>query len=102
MIGSETQRSSPSHRPELLSAILTAPCAQYPDRLKVGDSGNEILAQVLIPPSAVRETKGGVYNPIFDVTPAELITAIATEKYIVMEREGEANFDFVREAKETV
>jgi methylthioribose-1-phosphate isomerase len=56
---------------------------------------------VLITPSAVGETEGGVYNPSFDVTPAELITAIVTEKYVAVKREGEASFDLAREAKET-
>lgn len=63
-------------------------------------SGNKVQAQVLITPSAVGETEGGVYNASFDVTPAELITAIVTEKYVAVKREGEASFDLVREAGE--
>ena len=58
-------------------------------------------AQVLITPSSVGETEGGVYNPSFDVTPAELITAIVTENYVAVKRAGEASFDLVREAKES-
>ena len=34
-----------------------------------------------------------VYNPSFDVTPAELITAIVTEKGIAMKKEGEQVFN---------
>lgn len=41
-----------------------------------------------------------MYNPSFDVTPAELITAIVTEKYVVVKRDGEASFDLAREAGE--
>lgn len=41
-----------------------------------------------------------MYNPSFDVTPAELITAIVTEKYVAVKREGGTSFDLVREAKE--
>ena len=63
-------------------------------------SGNKIQAQVLITPSAVAETEGAVYNPSFDVTPAELITAIVTEKYVAIKRDGEASFDLVREGEE--
>lgn len=63
-------------------------------------SGSKVQAQVLITPSAVGETEGGVYNPSFDVTPAELITAIVTEKYVAVKRDGEASFDLAREAGE--
>jgi methylthioribose-1-phosphate isomerase len=34
-----------------------------------------------------------VYNPSFDITPAELITAIVTEKGVATRREGELIFD---------
>jgi methylthioribose-1-phosphate isomerase len=34
-----------------------------------------------------------VYNPSFDVTPAELITAIVTEKGVAVKRSGESVFD---------
>lgn len=33
-----------------------------------------------------------VYNPSFDVTPAELITAIVTEKGVATRKEGETAF----------
>jgi methylthioribose-1-phosphate isomerase len=35
----------------------------------------------------------GVYNPSFDVTPADLITAIVTEKGVAVKRAGELAFD---------
>lgn len=35
----------------------------------------------------------GVYNPSFDVTPAELITAIVTEKGVAVKAEGQTSFD---------
>lgn len=35
----------------------------------------------------------GVYNPSFDVTPAELITAIVTEKGVAVKEEGRSFFD---------
>lgn len=35
----------------------------------------------------------GIYNPSFDVTPAELITAIVTEKGVAVRGEGKLEFD---------
>jgi methylthioribose-1-phosphate isomerase len=35
----------------------------------------------------------GIYNPSFDVTPAELITAIVTEKGVATRKPGELVFD---------
>lgn len=35
----------------------------------------------------------GIYNPSFDVTPAELITAIVTEKGVAVKAEGSRIFD---------
>lgn len=35
----------------------------------------------------------GIYNPSFDVTPAELITAIVTEKGVAVKKDGESIFD---------
>ncbi|KAG6920303.1 hypothetical protein DXG01_005072 [Tephrocybe rancida] len=35
----------------------------------------------------------GIYNPSFDVTPAELITAIVTEKGVAVRKDGEKTFD---------
>lgn len=39
------------------------------------------------------EDLGGVYNPSFDVTPADLITAIVTEKGVAVKAEGSQIFD---------
>jgi methylthioribose-1-phosphate isomerase len=44
---------------------------------------------VMITPSDLE----GIYNPSFDVTPAELITAIVTEKGVATRKEGETSFD---------
>lgn len=35
----------------------------------------------------------GIYNPSFDVTPADLITAIVTEKGVATRKEGEKTID---------
>jgi methylthioribose-1-phosphate isomerase len=35
----------------------------------------------------------GIYNPSFDVTPAELITAIVTEKGVAVKVDGAMVFD---------
>jgi methylthioribose-1-phosphate isomerase len=35
----------------------------------------------------------GIYNPSFDVTPAELITAIVTEKGVAVKSHGSNEFD---------
>lgn len=35
----------------------------------------------------------GIYNPSFDVTPAELITAIVTEKGVAVKVAGSTEFD---------
>ena len=35
----------------------------------------------------------GVWNPSFDVTPSELISAIVTEKGVVVKKDGETRFD---------
>lgn len=39
------------------------------------------------------QTIGDVYNPSFDVTPADLITAIVTEKGVATRKEGVLSFD---------
>lgn len=46
-------------------------------------------AVVLITPRGLE----GIYNPSFDVTPAELITAIVTEKGVAVRKEGQTTFD---------
>ncbi|KAG6866708.1 S-methyl-5-thioribose-1-phosphate isomerase [Blastosporella zonata] len=46
-------------------------------------------AVVMITPRGIE----GIYNPSFDVTPAELITAIVTEKGVAVRKDGEKTFD---------
>ncbi|KAG6833524.1 S-methyl-5-thioribose-1-phosphate isomerase [Tephrocybe sp. NHM501043] len=46
-------------------------------------------AAVMITPQGLE----GIYNPSFDVTPAELITAIVTEKGVAIRKDGEKTFD---------
>ncbi|KAG6378295.1 hypothetical protein JVT61DRAFT_14011 [Boletus reticuloceps] len=84
------------HRPPLEACLVRG--ALHPPSYDA--AGHKVQAQVLITPGAVGETEGGVYNPSFDVTPAELITAIVTEKYVAVKREGEASFELLREAEE--
>jgi methylthioribose-1-phosphate isomerase len=55
----------------------------YPNEGKVEQ------AQVMITPAGL----DGIYNPSFDVTPAELITAIVTEKGVAVKAEGSNSFD---------
>jgi methylthioribose-1-phosphate isomerase len=61
--------------------------ALYPQVLNA--SGEKEQAVVMITPTDLQ----GVYNPSFDVTPAELITTIVTEKGVAVRREGEHAFD---------
>ena len=46
-------------------------------------------AVVMITPQGL----DGVYNPSFDVTPSELITAVVTERGVAVRREGERIID---------
>ncbi|KAG9102720.1 S-methyl-5-thioribose-1-phosphate isomerase [Ceratobasidium sp. 370] len=50
------------------------------------------LTQVLLTPPSLDHTTS-VYNPAFDVTPAELITAIVTEKGVAVRKPGQLAFD---------
>ncbi|KAF7315504.1 Methylthioribose-1-phosphate isomerase [Mycena indigotica] len=50
---------------------------------------NSSQATVMITPPGLT----GIYNPSFDVTPAELITAIVTEKGVATRQPGELTFD---------
>ncbi|QRV94188.1 translation initiation factor eIF-2B beta subunit [Ceratobasidium sp. AG-Ba] len=50
------------------------------------------LTQVLLTPPSLNHTTS-VYNPAFDVTPAELITAIVTEKGVAVRKPGQLAFD---------
>ncbi|KAG6837500.1 S-methyl-5-thioribose-1-phosphate isomerase [Arthromyces matolae] len=53
-----------------------------------GKTSDEQAVVMLTPPGLE-----GIYNPSFDVTPAELITAIVTEKGVAVRKEGEKTFD---------
>lgn len=71
------------HRPPLEACLVRG--ALYPFT-----EGQEAeIAQIMITPPDLK----GVYNPSFDVTPAELITAIVTEKGVATRRAGETSFD---------
>ncbi|KAF9231936.1 hypothetical protein BU15DRAFT_55596 [Melanogaster broomeanus] len=65
--------------------------ALYPPTLDA--DGNKVQAQVMVTPSDLQ----GIYNPSFDVTPADLITAIVTERYVAVKRDGETSFDLSKE-----
>ena len=53
------------------------------------DDGQAKQVQVMFTPPRLE----GIYNPSFDVTPAELITAIVTEKGVAVKAEGNSVFD---------
>lgn len=53
------------------------------------NNGQTEQAQVMITPVGLE----GIYNPSFDVTPAELITAIVTEKGVAVKASGAMEFD---------
>ncbi|KAF8160803.1 Methylthioribose-1-phosphate isomerase [Crassisporium funariophilum] len=53
------------------------------------NDGKTEQVQVMITPPGLE----GIYNPSFDVTPAELITAIVTEKGVAVKAEGATTFD---------
>ncbi|KAH7888515.1 hypothetical protein F5I97DRAFT_1853215 [Phlebopus sp. FC_14] len=73
------------HRPPIEACLVRG--ALYP--LTVDANGNKQQAQVMLTPGDL----DGIYNPSFDVTPAELITAIVTEKYVAVKSEGKTTFD---------
>jgi len=68
-------------RPAIEACLVRG--ALYPD------PGSEEQAVVMITPPGL----SGIYNPSFDVTPADLITAIVTEKGVAVRREGESSID---------
>lgn len=69
------------HRPPLEACLVRG--ILYPS------NGQTEQAQVMITPVGLE----GIYNPSFDVTPAELITAIVTEKGVVVKAVGAMEFD---------
>jgi len=73
------------HRPPLEARLVRG--ALYP--FTTSAQGVKEQATVMVTP----EDLEGVYNPSFDVTPAELITAIVTEKGVAVKSEGSKVFD---------
>ena len=61
--------------------------ALYP--FQTNNEGLKEQATVMVTPEGLE----GVYNPSFDVTPAELITAIVTEKGVAVKEPGSVCFD---------
>jgi len=73
------------HRPPLEACLVRG--ALHPPSLNA--QGEKEQAVVMITPPDLK----GIYNPSFDVTPADLITAIVTEKGVAVKRDGEPAFD---------
>ncbi|KAJ3490591.1 hypothetical protein NLJ89_g11422 [Agrocybe chaxingu] len=70
------------HRPALEACLVRG--IRYPN-----EGGETEQVQVMITPQGLE----GIYNPSFDVTPAELISAIVTEKGVAVKEEGAEGFD---------
>jgi len=70
------------HRPAIEACLVRG--ALYP----LPESGPPQQALVQFTPSGL----DGIYNPSFDVTPAELIMAIVTEKGVAVKKKGENTF----------
>ncbi|CAH1767577.1 3270_t:CDS:2 [Entrophospora sp. SA101] len=61
------------------------------------DNGDNLeIKKVRVPPKGVK-----VWNPSFDVTPAELITAIVTEVGVMVKKDGVKEFDLVEGLKKS-
>jgi methylthioribose-1-phosphate isomerase len=58
-----------------------------------GADGKYPQAAVMVTPLEMKPE--GVYNPSFDVTPAELITGIVTEKGVAVKENGVFDLDQV-------
>ncbi|KAF8639581.1 hypothetical protein AX17_001483 [Amanita inopinata Kibby_2008] len=69
------------HRPAIEACLVRG--ALYPE------TGSSEQAVIMITPPGLE----GIYNPSFDVTPAELITAIVTEKGVAVKRDAEHFID---------
>ncbi|KAK2464248.1 hypothetical protein APHAL10511_003705 [Amanita phalloides] len=69
-------------RPAIEACLVRG--VRYPD-----NDGKTEQAVVMMTPPGME----GVYNPSFDVTPAELISAIVTEKGVAARKDPEAVFD---------
>ncbi|EKM54505.1 uncharacterized protein PHACADRAFT_162899 [Phanerochaete carnosa HHB-10118-sp] len=72
-------------RPALEACLVRG--ALYP--FATDEGGVKQQATVMVTP----DNLDGVYNPSFDVTPAELITAIVTEKGVAVKADGATRFD---------
>lgn len=70
------------HRPPIEARLVRG--ALYPPTPEA--DGKYPQATVMVTPLAMQPE--GVYNPSFDVTPAELITAIVTEKGVAAKEDG--------------
>ena len=70
------------HRPPIEARLVRG--ALYPPTPNV--NGKYPQATVMVTPLEMKPE--GVYNPSFDVTPAELITAIVTEKGVAVKENG--------------
>lgn len=72
-------------RPAIEACLIRG--AVYPQ--PPGDEKSQAVV-MFTPPGLDAES---VYNPSFDVTPAELITAIVTEKGVAVRKEGATSID---------
>lgn len=82
-------RSIPIEQRPAIEACLVRG-ALYPSSQDA--KGKSSQAVVMITPPDINLSEG-VYNPSFDVTPADLITAIVTEKGVACKAEGAEVFD---------
>ncbi|CAJ0628858.1 7399_t:CDS:2 [Entrophospora sp. SA101] len=75
--------------------IVAAPSTSIDLSIK---SGKDIIIEerIRVPPKGVK-----VWNPSFDVTPAELITAIVTEVGVMVKKDGVKEFDLVEGLKKS-
>lgn len=71
------------HRPPIEACIVRG--IAYPET----DAASNQQTMVMITPPGL----DGIYNPSFDVTPADLITAIVTEKGVAIRKGEEKTFD---------
>jgi methylthioribose-1-phosphate isomerase len=73
------------HRPPIEACIVRG--AIHPPALN--SQGEKEQASVMITPPDLE----GIYNPSFDVTPAELISAVVTEQGVAVKSPGKDVFD---------
>ncbi|KAF8305480.1 eukaryotic translation initiation factor 2B [Clavulina sp. PMI_390] len=75
------------HRPPIEACTLRG--VPYPPTSAGGPP--ELINILYTPPNI--DLANGVYNPSFDVTPAELISAVVTEKGVAVRKDGETAID---------